>query len=227
MASVINAIALISFGHLIVGYTALTVFALDLITSSIFIQTHIPSLNKTRIVFVKYISPLTELTTGIVTRSYLTMGFALFGLYHLLSEKYHKITTETIQKTPTSPIKNLEEFTTLWNNLHQQSELCFEMNRERVPQIQIPTLDPSQYTQSQILEVFDTINWGENFEKSLWDRVTGIAESNPEKVFKDLENASLKEKEAHHQRELPRAKKMAREWLQAVYMSYQTRSCTF
>lgn len=213
MASVINAIALISFGHLIVGYTALTVFALDLITSSIFIQTYVPSLNKIRIIFVKYISPFTELTTGIVTRSYLTMGFALFGLYNLLFEKHDKRTTET--KTPTSPIKSLEEFTTLWSDLHQQSTLCFEMHRERVPQIQIPILDPSQYPQSQILEIFDSIHWGEDFEKSLWDRVTGIAEDDPEKAFKDLD-ASLEEKKAYRQKQLPRAKEMAKEWLQAV-----------
>ncbi|PWU14195.1 MAG: hypothetical protein C5B45_04775 [Chlamydiae bacterium] len=212
MTSVINAIALISFGHLIVGYTALTVFVLDLITSSIFIQTHIPSLNKTRIIFIKYISPFTELTTGIATKSYLTMGFALLGLYGLLSEKRHKT---TIQKISTPPIKSLEEFITLWNDLHQQ-ELYFEMHRERTPQIQIPTLDPSQYPSSQILEIFDTIHWREDFEKSLWDRVTGIAESDPEKVFKDLEKASLEEKKVHRQKELPRAKEMAREWLQAV-----------
>lgn len=212
MASVINAIALISFGHLIVGYTALTVFALDLITSSIFIQTLIPSLNKTRIIFIKYISPFTELTTGIVTKSYLTMVFALLGLYSLLCEKHHKT---AIQKILPSPIKSLEEFTTLWNDLHQQM-LYFEIHRERAPQIQIPTLDPSQYPQSKILEIFDTIHWREDFEKSLWDRVTGIAESDPEKVFKDLEKASLKEKKTHRQKELSRAKEMAREWLQAV-----------
>lgn len=215
MASVINAIALISFGHLIVGYTALTVFALDLITSSILIQTYVPLLNKTRIIFVKYISPFTELITGVVTRSYLTMGFALFGLYSLLFEKHHKRTTETIQKIPTSAIKNLDEFTTFWKDLHQQSTLYFEMHRERVPQIQIPTLDSSKYPQSQILEIFDSIHWREDFENFLWDRVTNIAESDPEKVFRDLDT-SLEEKKAYRQKELPRAKEMAKEWLQAV-----------
>jgi LPS O-antigen subunit length determinant protein (WzzB/FepE family) len=214
MASVINAVALISFGHLIVGYTALTIFSLDLITSSTFIQTRIPSLNKTRIIFVKYISPFTELTTGIATRSYLTIALALFGLYSLFSEEYYK--TTAIVTPP--PIKSLEEFTTLWNDLQQkQSELFFEMHRERVPQIQIPSLDPSQYPQNQILEIFDTINWDrEDFQKSLWNRVTGIAESDPEKTFKDLENTSLEETKTHRQKQLPRAITMAREWLQAV-----------
>ncbi|VHN99631.1 hypothetical protein [Candidatus Rhabdochlamydia sp. T3358] len=214
MASVINAVALISFGHLIIGYTALTVFALDLITSSTFIQSHIPSFNKTRIIFVKYISPFAELTAGLATRGYLTIGLALFGLYALFSEEYHKTITRAIETPPS--IKSLEDFKNLWNDLQQPpSNLCFEMNRERVPQIQIPRLDPSQYPPSKILEIFDTIHWGEDFEKSLWNRVTGIAESDPKKVFKDLENANL-EKKAHRQIELPRAKKMAREWLQAV-----------
>lgn len=211
VASVANAVALIGFGHLVIGYTALTIFGLDLVTSSSFIQTRIPQVHKTRMVFIKYIDPLAELAFGMATRSLLVLSFTLLGLYTLLSEEHQKMRT----KNPPS-ITTLDEFNTLWNNLHA-SDIYFEMNKERVPHIQIPTLDPSEYSQNKILEIFDAIDWdNKDFQKFLWQRVTGIAEDDPQKVFKDLENASLQEKKTHYKKELIRARKMSRDWLQAV-----------
>ncbi|MGL4540819.1 MAG: hypothetical protein ACRCU0_07610 [Candidatus Rhabdochlamydia sp.] len=233
IVSVVNAIALIGLGHLLVGYTALTVFSLDLISSFTLIQTHIPQVDKVRMVFIKYIAPFAALINGIAKRNFITLGISLFGLYYLLSEEHQKMRTRSV-KTNLPSITTLEQLNLLWNALHSKPkirafvekilpkqilmpEISFEMNRERVPHIQIPTLDPSKYPPNKILEIFDAINWDrKDFQRLLWNRVTGIAEADPKKVFKNLENAFLKEKEAHHQKELLRAKKMARDWLQAV-----------
>lgn len=214
MASIINAVALISFGHLITGYTALTVFGLDILTSSIFIQNYIPYINKIRIVFIKYISPFAGLVAGIATRSYLSTSSALFGLYCLLSSGYYKTTIETRKVLPS--ITSLEQFQKLWTDLHQEeSQIYFEMNRARIPQIQIPSLDRSKYSEDKILEVFAIINWDRNdFQEHLWDRISGIVEKDPKKTFKyPKEVVSEEEQNVYRQEQLPRAKQMAKEWL--------------
>ena len=214
IASIINAVALISFGHLITGYAALTVFGLDMLTSSIFIQNYIPYINKVRIAFIKYVSPFANLIAGIAMRSYLITGFSLFGLYSLLSTEYYKTTIETRKSLPS--ITSLEQFQKLWTDLHQEgSQTYFEMNRTRVPQIQIPDLDHFKHSEDKILEVFDIINWDRNdFQEHLWDRISGIVEKDPKKAFKyPKEVISEEEKRAYRQEQLPRAKQMAKEWL--------------
>jgi hypothetical protein len=214
MASIVNAAALVSLGHLITGYTALTVFGLDILTSSISIQKCIPQVNKIRMVFIKYISPFAGLMAGIATRSYLSTGCALFGLYCLLSAEYYKTSIEIKKSLPS--ITSLDQFKTLWTSLHdEKSEPHFEMNTKRVPLIQIPTLDPSEYPEDKILEIFDAIDLNrKDLQKCLWDRVSGIVEKDPEKAFKYPEVVtSEKDREVYRKEQLPRAKKMAREWL--------------
>lgn len=214
MASIVNAVALIGFGHLITGYIALTVFGLDIFTSSIFIQNYIPYINKIRMVFIKYISPFAGLMAGIATTSYLSTGSALFGLYCLLSAEYYKTTIKTKKSLPS--ITSLEQFQEVWIDLHQEkSQIYFEMNRTRVPQIQTPALNPSKYSEDKILEVFAIIDWGrKDFQEHLWDRISGIVEKDPKKAFKyPKEVVSEKEQEAYRQDQLPRAKQMAKEWL--------------
>lgn len=214
IASIVNAVALIGFGHLIGGCTALTVFGLDLFTSSIFIQNSLPHTHKIRRVFITYISPFATLITGILTRSYLSTGIALFGVYRLLSIVYDETIIRAKKSLPS--INSLEQFQELWMHLHQKElQIYFEMNRTRVPQVQTLSIDPVDDSADKILEVFAMINWDrKDFQDYLWDRISGIVEKDPKKAFKHpKEMVSEEQWEAYRQEQMPRAKQMAKEWL--------------
>lgn len=171
ISAFINAIALVCFGHLTVGYTALAIFGLDMTTSFTPILKRFPQMCKIRIVFIHYISPFATLVNGLAIRSYITIAFSVLAIYSLLQAQ-RRVDKKT--KESHYPLK-YSEFTNFLNGLQNEDIMLLEMNRERVPLIKIPVLDSTKYNPDKLLEFFDAINWNDReIRELLCKRVSDI-----------------------------------------------------
>lgn len=153
------------------GYTALAVFGLDMTTSFTPILKQCPLMCKIRIIFIHYISPLVTLVNGLAIKSCITISFSVLAIYNLLQAQ-RKVDRKT--KDSRHPLK-YSEFMNCLKELQSEDIMLWELNKERVPLIEIPALDSAKYNPNKLLKLFDELNWNDReIQEILCKRVSDI-----------------------------------------------------
>lgn len=168
---VVGSIALVRFGHLLAGYSGLSVLLFNQIINNDFAKSHIPLLDKVDSVFNTYIIPIIGLITVAACGSYLTIGCSLFSLALMA---HASLTTTTCQiqenqkdlKSPLSSKLTLDK----WKKINTDRDAIFvKINQERIPKIIFPSLNENIDTKQSILDILTSLP--EHLQKKLIDRI--------------------------------------------------------
>lgn len=172
---IIGSIALVRFGHLVIGYSVLSTLTLNQIISNSFVKSHLPLLSKVDAVFKIYASPVVKLASVFIGGSYLTIGYALFSFALMAHESFTKPPTYAIiqhQANTQSPSSNkltLEK----WQQFNTRKEEIFlAINRERIPKITLSSLSENIDAKQCILDILQ--NLPEHLHANLISRVNHL-----------------------------------------------------
>ncbi|MDQ5956666.1 MAG: hypothetical protein ACH349_03950 [Candidatus Rhabdochlamydia sp.] len=156
---IIGSIALVRFGHFLVGYSALSMLIFNKIISNGFTKSHFPLFHKIDSVFKIYANPILGLVGVAISGSYLTIGYTLFSLALMTHASFIK-STYTIQKPQTNIESSSPNKLTLekWKKFNTEGEKTFlTINRERAPKISLPSLNNDIDIKQSILNIFEKL----------------------------------------------------------------------
>lgn len=194
--SIVSSIALVRFGHLLAGYSGLSVLLFDQIVSNNFARTHIPLIEKVDAVFKTYISPIVSFAVAVVSGSYIPVAYALFGLICMI---YRAFTRDDIQVQET-PINNTENFLSnpltleKWIQFNKQDSTRLEINQKRNHPLFLPATTENSNSELSILAFLEKLPI--NLQKKLIERVKTIPGSNTIETFDQAIKVSKEHLEA-------------------------------
>lgn len=147
----IGSVALVHFGHLFVGYSALSILGFNQIISNHFVKSHFRLLDKVDSVFKIYANPIVGLAGVAISGSYLAIGYSLFSFALMIYVLFIK--PDTIQK-PVANKLTLEK----WKKFNTEGEKTFlTINRRRIPKITLSLSNKNIDAKRFILDILEKL----------------------------------------------------------------------
>ncbi|MEK7339232.1 MAG: hypothetical protein WBD50_07380 [Candidatus Rhabdochlamydia sp.] len=182
---IIGSIALVHFGHLSTGYSALSTLIFNQIISSGFAKSHLPLLNKVDSVFKLYANPIAGLVGVVIGGSYLTIGYTLFS-FTLMAHASLTKPTYIIQKSRINTEGSSSNQLTLekWEEFNtEQNQTFLTVNRERIPNISFPQMDENMDAKQSILDILKDLP--ENLQTNLISRMNALPKQPKIQTFEE------------------------------------------